>query len=145
VLTGAPTQADLAALESEHHQALAELKRARADYENRRRQLNHQSAALSAWASEQVAAELARLETPLGASQSPSDAQAFYDQLLAFLGGFGVEAISASGQFDPGRHQAMVQTPGQEGQVVLELRRGYSNGGRIVRPAMVAVGSAEKL
>lgn len=144
-LTGAPTQTDLAALESEHQQALAELKRARADYENRRRQLTHQSAALSAWASERVAAELASLETRLGASQSPSDAQHFYDQLLAILAGFGVEAITASGQFDPSRHQAMVQTSGPEGQVVLELRRGYTNGGRVVRPALVAVGSGENV
>jgi molecular chaperone GrpE len=138
-----PTERDLQALQSEHRQALAELKRCRADYENLRRALDRELNRLSAWATERVASELARLEPWLAAAQTPADAKGVYDDVLAILARHGVEAIPAEGRFDPVKQQAVLQAPGPEGQVVLEMRRGYTNGGRVVRPAMVAVGSGE--
>jgi len=138
-----PTARDLQALQSEHQQALAELKRCRADYENLRRALDRELNRLSAWATERVTSELARLEPRLAAARTPADAKGVYDDVLATLARHGVEAIPPEGRFDPVKQQAVLQAPGAEGQVVLEMRRGYTNGGRVVRPAMVAVGSGE--
>jgi molecular chaperone GrpE len=58
----------------------------------------------------------------------------------------GVRPIEALGtDFDPNRHQAVMQevSPGhREGEVIGELRRGYTIGDRLLRPAMVKVAKA---
>ena len=58
----------------------------------------------------------------------------------------GVRPIEAVGaDFDPNLHQAVVheQSPGhREGEVIAELRRGYTIGDRLLRPAMVKVAKA---
>ena len=56
----------------------------------------------------------------------------------------GVEEIHALGQpFDPNRHEAVGSAPGPEGQVVHLLQRGYLVRDRVLRPALVMVGSGE--
>jgi molecular chaperone GrpE len=58
----------------------------------------------------------------------------------------GVRPIEAVGaDFDPNLHQAVVheQSPGhRDGEVISELRRGYTIGDRLLRPAMVKVAKA---
>jgi molecular chaperone GrpE len=58
----------------------------------------------------------------------------------------GVKPIDAVGtDFDPNLHQAVVHesSPGhREGEVIGELRRGYTIGDRLLRPAMVKVAKA---
>jgi molecular chaperone GrpE len=58
----------------------------------------------------------------------------------------GVRPIEAVGaDFDPNLHQAVVHenSPGHhEGEVIEELRRGYTIGDRLLRPAMVKVAKA---
>ena len=58
----------------------------------------------------------------------------------------GVRPINAIGEdFDPNLHQAVVHedSPGhREGEVIEELRRGYTIGDRLLRPAMVKVAKA---
>jgi molecular chaperone GrpE len=54
-----------------------------------------------------------------------------------------IEAIGAD--FDPNLHQAVVHesSPGhREGEVIGEMRRGYTIGDRLLRPAMVKVAKA---
>lgn len=55
----------------------------------------------------------------------------------------GVSAVEALGaQFDPNLHQAVIHEESpehQEGEVIGELRRGYTMGDRLLRPAMVKV------
>ena len=54
-----------------------------------------------------------------------------------------IEALGAD--FDPNIHQAVMQesSPGhREGEVIAELRRGYTIGDRLLRPAMVKVAKA---
>lgn len=53
------------------------------------------------------------------------------------------EAHALNQPFDPARHEAMGSAPGPEGEVVRVLRRGYELEGRMVRAAMVMVGSGE--
>jgi molecular chaperone GrpE len=58
----------------------------------------------------------------------------------------GVKAIVALGaDFDPNVHQAVAHEPSpdhRDGEVIAELRRGYTIGDRLLRPAMVKVAKA---
>lgn len=69
-----------------------------------------------------------------------------YRQLLDLLTRRGVTPIDALGaDFDPHLHQAVVteERPGaRDGEVIEDLRRGYTLGDRLLRPAMVKVAKA---
>ena len=58
----------------------------------------------------------------------------------------GVKPIDALGaDFDPNVHQAVIQESSpehREGEVIGELRRGYTIGDRLLRPSMVKVAKA---
>lgn len=57
---------------------------------------------------------------------------------------FGVHEIEADGRmFDPSQHEAVSQGPGDEGKVIAVIQKGYRLGDRVIRPAMVVVGSGE--
>lgn len=64
-------------------------------------------------------------------------------QFLSALENLGVEKVRTDGRFDPAVHEAVdfleTQDPQMDGQVVAELRQGYSLGGKLIRPAMVRV------
>jgi molecular chaperone GrpE len=54
----------------------------------------------------------------------------------------GVSEFHAAGEpFDPNIHEAIGEAPGEHGKVVQEVRRGYKLGQRVLRPALVMVGS----
>jgi molecular chaperone GrpE len=56
-----------------------------------------------------------------------------------------VKEVAASGeQFDPARHEAVGQQPGDEGKVLHVVQKGYTLGERVIRPAMVIVGDGAK-
>jgi molecular chaperone GrpE len=63
-------------------------------------------------------------------------------ELKAALGRHGIKPIEAQGQrFDPNRHQAIAEVPGEApGTVVHVVQAGYTIGDRLLRPAMVTVG-----
>ncbi len=66
-------------------------------------------------------------------------------QLLESEGVTQVEA-SPGTAFDPREHEAIVSVPGTgrpEGEIVDEVRRGYRLRDRVIRPALVAVATAE--
>ncbi len=67
-------------------------------------------------------------------------------KLADVLKKFNVRPIEALGaDFDPNLHQAVMQEPSaqhREGEVIEELRRGYTIGDRLLRPAMVKVAKA---
>ena len=67
-------------------------------------------------------------------------------QMTDLLRKRGVTTIEAVGtDFDPRFHQAVVHEVSgdhREGEVILELRRGYMLGDRLLRPAMVKVAKA---
>ena len=57
----------------------------------------------------------------------------------------GLTQILAQGQpFDPNLHEATLHTVGEEGIVIKELQTGYKLHDRVLRPAIVAVGSGHK-
>jgi molecular chaperone GrpE len=69
-----------------------------------------------------------------------------YKQLQDLLARRGVKPVEAVGrEFDPRVHQAITyeSSPGHaEGEVIEEVRRGYTLGERLLRPAMVKVAKA---
>ncbi len=67
------------------------------------------------------------------------------DGLLRHVEQAGIARLQAVGApFDPQRHEAvelvLVADPALDGQVVTEIRAGYQQGDRVLRPARVAVG-----
>lgn len=63
---------------------------------------------------------------------------------IAALERHGVSEIPALGEtFDPNLHEAVMQAPGAENTVVSVVKKGYRLHDRILRPAMVAVGTGE--
>ena len=67
------------------------------------------------------------------------------DQFLATLARFDLQPFHAAGEpFDPNRHEALSAMPSAEvpaHHVAQQVRRGYSLGGRLLRPAQVIVSS----
>lgn len=62
-------------------------------------------------------------------------------KLEAILNAHNVEEIKAQGEpLDPNIHQAVVEVDGEAGKVVSVVQRGYTLHGRLLRPALVAVG-----
>jgi molecular chaperone GrpE len=69
-------------------------------------------------------------------------------KLRQLLDSEGVTSVEASPgtAFDPREHEAIVSVPGTgrpEGEIVEEVRRGYRLRDRVIRPALVAVATAE--
>ncbi len=65
-------------------------------------------------------------------------------KLRASLEAQGLQPIKALGEpFDPNLHEAVRQDKGEEGVVIQEVRKGYKLHDRVIRPAMVVVGSGE--
>lgn len=78
-----------------------------------------------------------------GGSAYRRGVELIHGKLQDLLGKHGVRPIEALGSdFDPNVHQAVIHesSPGhREGEVIGELRRGYTIGERLLRPAMVKV------
>jgi molecular chaperone GrpE len=68
---------------------------------------------------------------------------AIHRKFANLLQAMDVKEITAEGEtFDPSKHEAVSQAPGEEGKVLHVVQKGYQLGERVVRPAMVIVGSA---
>jgi len=65
-----------------------------------------------------------------------------YKKLEAILHARGLEAVEAEAAqvFDPNLHQALSEVEGDAGTIVEVAQKGYTLGGRLLRPALVTVG-----
>jgi molecular chaperone GrpE len=149
-------RARIAALEQELADATAARQRAAADYQNLRRRTEQERAELAAFAGESILRKLLPVADDLERAvalapdlDAPA-AKAWVDgvvaierKLQAVLAAAGVTPIQALGlPLDPTRHEAIIHEPtttAPDGSVVRELQRGYEIGGRVLRPALVAV------
>jgi len=98
---------------------------------------------------------LDNLDRAIDAARGASAPEAFLTgvemvqrQFLAKLEMLGVTRMASEGQpFDPALHEAITTVPaasaGQDGQIVGVIRHGYRMGEQVLRPASVAVASAE--
>jgi molecular chaperone GrpE len=128
-------------------------RRAEADLQNYKRRTDQEKSDLLRYGSAPLIKELLTvlddLERALANAPDPDHPLAQGVELtrrnfVAVLERYGVAEIPALGQpFDPQVHEAVMQSPGEEGKVVAVIKKGYRLHDRVLRPAMVAVGTGE--
>ena len=132
------------------------LLRTAAEFDNYRKRMDRERGEFAAYASGEVLADLLPIiDNFERALQAPAagDPDAFrkgieliHKQMLDLLRKRGVKPIEALGAtFDPNFHQAVIHESSdahREGEVMQELQRGYMQGDRLLRPAMVKVAKA---
>lgn len=148
---------DPAAVERQRDEYRDLLLRKTAEFDNYRKRIEKERRELADLAAADLLAELLPLVDDLErALQVEAPAQAadayrrgvelIHQQLVGLLRRRGVTPIRALGQdFDPHLHQAVLYEPAEghrDGEVVEELRRGYTLGDRLLRPAFVKVAKA---
>lgn len=141
-------------LEERAQRYLANWQRAQADLSNFRRQVERDQEEMAQWASaalmQQTLSVLDDLERAFG--NVPANLLSLtwiegvwlvYKKLEAMLVARGLEGLEVEpGQtFDPNLHQAVTEVDGVSGAVVDVVQRGYTVGGRLLRPALVTVGN----
>jgi molecular chaperone GrpE len=147
----APELDELATLQAERDQFLADLQRVAADFDNYRKRAARDQAAFVEHATERLVTELLpvldALEGALEAVGQHEEAKLeegvrlVHRQLSDALGKQGVAEIETDGKFDPHVHEAVLSQPSEaeEGSIVNVLQKGYRLGEKVVRPARVAV------
>ena len=137
---------------------LEDLKRLKAEFENyRKRMVKEQTAMIeraSASVVERLLPILDNFELALIAADRTKDYESMvrgvemvYGELLEVLKREGLERIdSLHKPFDPELHEAVMHAEGEGDEIVVldEMRPGYKLGGRVIRPAMVKVGSKQQ-
>lgn len=148
-------RAQLESARTEAAQHLDDLKRLKAEFENyRKRMIKEQTAMIDRASSavvERLLPILDNFELALLAADRTKDyasmvrgVEMVYGELVELLRKEGLARIDALGKvFDPEEHEAVMRAEGDGDEIVVleEMRPGYSIGGRVVRPAMVKVGS----
>jgi len=153
---------DLArALEEARAQAasyLEDLKRLKAEFENYRKRMVREQTGMIERASASIVERLLPIldnfELALMAADRTKDYESMvrgvemvYGELLEVLKREGLERIdSLHKPFDPELHEAVMHAEGEGDEIVVldEMRPGYKLGGRVIRPAMVKVGSKQQ-
>ena len=145
---------DLTSVERERDEFLDLAKRTKAEFENFRKRVSRQAAEAEIRGRGELARDLVpvldNLERALAAANPEEDHLAegvrlVREELVAVLARAGVESYSPAGEaFDPDWHEAMLTRPGEAGQVLEVLEKGYRLNGQVLRPARVVVGAAEE-
>ena len=128
------------------------LLRLAADFENYKKRAARERQEYIALANERLLKELLPilddLERALNAAEEHEEAQLeegvrlVHRSLASLLERQGVQEIGTDGKFDPHVHEALLAQPAEDkeqGDVVDVIQKGYTIGGRVVRPARVIV------
>jgi molecular chaperone GrpE len=123
-----------------------------ADFDNYRKRVAREQAALTARANERLLHELLPvlddLERALEAAAEHEEAKLeegvrlVHQALVGLVERHGLSEIDTDGGFDPHVHEALLTQPGEgaaEGSVLQVLQKGYRLGERVLRPARVIV------
>jgi molecular chaperone GrpE len=140
-------------LESERDEYLELARRTKADFENYRKRVDREAAQAEARGRAELAKALVpvvdNLERALVAAGEQEGHLAegvrlVHEELVSVLHRAGIESYEPIGEaFDPDWHEAMLTRPGETGQVLEVLEKGYRLDGQVLRPARVVVGAAE--
>jgi len=161
VAAEAPEEDLARALEEARAQAasyLEDLKRLKAEFENYRKRMVREQTGMVERASASIVERLLPIldnfELALMAADRTKDYESMvrgvemvYGELLEVLKREGLERIeSLHKPFDPEIHEAVMHADGEGDEIVVldEMRPGYKLGGRVIRPAMVKVGSRQQ-
>lgn len=151
------TSADVDRLQQERDEYQDLLLRKTAEFDNYRKRIERERASVVHAAAVDLITDLLPLiddlERALATDSTSSTAESYrsgveliHKSLLDVLERRGVEPIeSINTDFDPQYHEAveMVTTDdARDGEVIAELRRGYTLRGRLLRPSMVRVAKA---
>jgi molecular chaperone GrpE len=136
-----------AELKSQLDERTADLQRLNADFANYRKRVERDREAVINNAKASVAGELLPLLDDIERAAAHGDLtgafKAVADKLVSTLAKTGLEPFAHEGEaFDPSVHEAVQHStsPDVEGPTVTAvLRRGYTFGDKLVRPALVAV------
>jgi molecular chaperone GrpE len=138
-------------LEAERDEHIAALQRVAADFDNYRKRVARDQAALVERAHERLVRELLpvldNMERALAAASAHDEAsleegvRLVHRALREALEREGLVEIEADGKFDPHVHEALLTQPSDEpeGTVIDILEKGYRVGDRVLRPARVVV------
>jgi molecular chaperone GrpE len=142
----------LAEAERQRDAYLADLQRVAADFENYRKRIARDQAAMITRAHERLVEKLLPvlddLERAFDAAEQHDEAKVLEgvrmtkDALAALLQSEGLHEIEADGQFDPHVHEALLAQPAEDaepGQVLQVIQKGYRLGDTVLRPARVIV------
>jgi molecular chaperone GrpE len=141
----------LVAAEKERDDYLDALQRLKAEFDNYRKRVARERAALAAHASERLVRELVPvlddLERALEFAAAHEEAQLedgvrlVHRALAAALAKEGLAEIATEGKFDPHTQEALLSQPSEaeEGTVIQVLQKGYVLGDHVLRPARVVI------
>jgi molecular chaperone GrpE len=142
---------ELGQAQRERDEYLDALQRLKAEFDNYRKRVAREGAALAAHASERLVRELVPvlddLERALEFAAAHEEAQLedgvrlVHRALADALAREGLAEIETDGKFDPHTQEALLSQPSEseEGTVIQVLQKGYRLGDRIVRPARVVI------
>lgn len=132
-------------------QYLYKYQRAEADFQNYKRRMDTERAERAKYAGENVIRDMLSVLDDLDrALQSATDTgEGWYKgveltrrNFMTTLERHGVKEILALGlKFDPNVHEAVMEGPGTEGQVIGEFQKGFLLHDRVLRPSKVQVGN----
>jgi molecular chaperone GrpE len=144
-------------LEEEKEKAqsyFASWQRAAADYQNFKRRVEQEREDLSRLTSaaliinvlplvDDLERALQNVDSHLAGLTWVDGIRLIYRKFQAVLESAGVKEIEADGQsFDPAYHEAVAFGEGEDGKVISVVQKGYTLGGRVIRPAMVVIGKS---
>jgi molecular chaperone GrpE len=142
---------ELALAQKERDEYLDALQRLKAEFDNYRKRVAREEAALGARASERLVSQLAPvlddLERALEAASQHEEAtleegvRLVHRALADALAKEGLAEIPTDGKFDPHTQEALLSQPSEadEGTVIQVLQKGYTLGERVLRPARVVI------
>jgi len=130
---------------------LAQLKRTQADLENLQKRMESEKAQVLQTANEKLVSELLdtidNFERALASmeesgSQELEGIRMVYEGMMKTLETNGLQRLPAGGQFDPHRHEAVMQEESdsaEDGTILEEFQAGYMFRSRVIRPSKVKV------
>jgi molecular chaperone GrpE len=142
---------ELALAQKERDEYLDALQRLKAEFDNYRKRVAREEAALGARASERLVSQLVPvlddLERALEAASQHEEAtleegvRLVHRALADALAKEGLAEIPTDGKFDPHTQEALLSQPSEadEGTVIQVLQKGYTLGERVLRPARVVI------
>ncbi|MGH7752836.1 MAG: nucleotide exchange factor GrpE [Gemmatimonadales bacterium] len=149
---GGDSSAELSELREKADQYYKNWQRATADYLNFKKRVEQERGEAARLASAALVINLLPVYDDLERAVGNVDAGlaglnwvqgvvAIHQKFGRLLEAMNVHEVEWDGVFDPARHEAIGQAPGPEGQVLQVVQKGYRLGDRVIRPAMVIVGS----
>ena len=132
-----PSEVDIQSLETK-------LKRALADYQNLENRMRRESSLVVQFATVSLVSKLLSVRDHLemaSANLKDQSLTMILDQLDKILSDEDVQEINCQGEFDPNTMECQESVPGEKNQVINVVTRGYILRDRVLRPAIVTVGT----